>query len=176
MAVKPTKPPTDKDSDKESGKAKSAGGSDKFIILAIGLLAAGLLLGGGGTVGVLYYLGMVGGKEDSSGRQVAVVSLGAPELIDFPEANVDLKVAGCRSPYLRFRMTVEASGSARGVTTNLQPQIMDAIQQHLRSQERQQLVGTEGADRLRNDARDIINRLIAPERVNSVIFRKFVLQ
>ncbi len=172
MAVKPAKPPTDKNPD----KAKSAGPGDRNKIVAIGLLAAGLLAGGGGAVGALYYLGLIGGKDDSSGRQVAVVSLGAPELIDLPEMNVDLKVGTCRSPYLRFRMTVEASGKARGVVTDLQPQIMDAIQQHLRGQERQQLVGVEGADRLRNDARDIVNRIIAPETINSVLFKKFVLQ
>ena len=160
----------------EKKKTTVIAAGDRSKIIAIGVLALGLILGGGGTVGVLYYLGLVGGKEDSSGRQVAVVSLGSPELIDFPEMNVDLKVSTCRSPYVRFRMTIEATGNARSLVTAMQPQIADAIQQHLRSQERQQLVGTEGADRLRNEARDTINRLIAPERINSVIFKKFVLQ
>ena len=172
MAVKPAKPSAEKEPD----KVKSAVSGDKTKIIAIGVLALGLVLGGGGAIGTLYYLGLVGGKADSSGRQVAVVSLGAPEIIDLPEMNVDLKVGTCRSPYLRFRMSIEAAGSARAVVTEQQPRIMDAIQQHLRGQERQQLVGTEGADRLRNDARDAINRLIAPERINSVIFKKFVLQ
>lgn len=169
MAAKPAKPPTDKEPDKGPG-------TDKSKIIVFALMALALLAGSAGTTGTLYYLGYIGGGAESSGRQVAVVSLGAPEIIDFPELMVDLKTGTCRAPYVRFRMAVEAVGGARGTVTDLQPQIIDAVQQRLRSMERQELVGVEGADHVRNEAREVINRIIAPERVNSVIFKKFVLQ
>lgn len=173
MAAKPAKPPTDKEPDKGPGKGT---GTDKSKIIVFALMALALLAGSAGTTGTLYYLGYIGGGTESSGRQVAVVSLGAPEIIDFPELMVDLKTGTCRAPYVRFRMAVEAVGGARGTVTDLQPQIIDAVQQRLRSMERQELVGVEGADHVRNEAREVINRIIAPERVNSVIFKKFVLQ
>lgn len=173
MAAKPAKPPTDKESNKEPGKGA---GTDKPKILVFALMALALLAGSAGTTGTLYYLGYIGGHAESSGRQVAVVALGAPEIIDFPEMMVDLKTGTCRAPYVRFRMAVEAVGGARGTVTDLQPQIIDAVQQRLRSMERHELVGVEGADHVRNEAREVINRVIAPERINSVIFKKFVLQ
>jgi len=170
MAVKPAKPPAGAKND--GGK----GGGDKKRLILIALLFAGLLLGGGGTAGVLYFFGFLSG-EDKSGRKIAVVSLGQPVIVDFPEMMVDLKVGTCKSPYLRFRMAVEVTGGGGATVVNdTQAQINDAIQQHLRGRERQELVGVEGADRMRNDAREIINRLIAPERINGVIFKKFVLQ
>ncbi|MSO85474.1 MAG: flagellar basal body-associated FliL family protein [Rhodospirillales bacterium] len=142
----------------------------------IALIVVAVLLGGGGTTGVLYMLGLLG-TGDKPGRQVAVVALGAPVLVDFFEAMVDLKVGGCRSPYLRYAMTIEVpSGSDAAAVGDAQARIVDTIQQNLRSKERQELVGVEGADRMRNEAREIVNRLIAPARINGVLFKKFVLQ
>jgi flagellar FliL protein len=182
MAVTPTKPPAPggkkdaatggkKDGDPSGG---TSGGRKRLAIVA--LIVVAVLLGAGGTAGVLYMLGLLG-SGDKPGRQVAVVALGQPVLIDFPEMMVDLKVGTCRSPYLRFVMTIEVpSGGAAGAVSDAQARIVDAVQQHLRSRERQELVGVEGADRMRNEAREIVNRLVAPARINGVLFKKFVLQ
>jgi flagellar basal body-associated protein FliL len=177
MSVKPTKPPAVGNKDAAPGGTKNGGPSAKskrLVLVAVAIVA--VLAGGGGTVGVLHMLGMLGTGE-KSGRQVAVVALGAPVLVDLPEMMVDLKVGSCRSPYLRFAMRIEVtSGAAAAAVDAAQARIADDIQQHLRGKERQELVGVEGADRMRNEAREIINRLIAPERINGVLFKKFILQ
>ncbi|MBM3565693.1 MAG: hypothetical protein FJX42_06230 [Alphaproteobacteria bacterium] len=172
MAVKPKQEKAE-----EADETGNDGPDGRRRKLKLFLLLAGVLfLGAGMAGGAFYYFGLSRQSEDTSGRQVAVVSLGAPEIIDFPELMVDLRTDTCRAPYLRFRMAIEASGASRGLVTNLQPHIIDATQQYLRNQSRQDLVGVEGADRMRNDVREVINRLIAPERINSVIFKKFLLQ
>ncbi len=177
MADKPAKPAASGKKEDASGGSKKGGPSAKskrVVLIAVAVIA--LVAGIGGTVGVLHLLGLLGTAE-KSGRQVAVVALGQPVLVDMPEVMVDLKVGACRSPYLRYAMRIEVtSGAAANSVNDAQARIMDAVQQHLRGKERQELVGVEGADRMRNEARDIINRLIAPERINSVLFKKFVLQ
>ena len=177
MAITPPKPPAaagGKKKDEGSGGGEAAAKRRRLVL--VGLIVFAVLLGGGGTAGVLQLLGLLG-SGDKPGRQVAVVSLGAPVLVDFPEAMVDLKVGTCRSPYLRYAMTIEVpSGSDAAAVGDAQARILDAVQQNLRGKERQELVGVEGADRMRNESREIINRLIAPARINGVLFKKFVLQ
>jgi flagellar basal body-associated protein FliL len=180
MADKPAKPAAGGKKEKEdAASAKKGSGpspkSRRFMLIAVAVVAV-LAGGGGGTAGVLHLLGLLGTAE-KSGRQVAVVSLGQPVMVDMPEMMVDLKVGTCRSPYLRYAMRIEVtSGGAATAVNDAQARIVDAVQQHLRDKERQELVGVEGADRMRNDTREIINRLIAPERINGVLFKKFVLQ
>ncbi|MCC7017690.1 MAG: flagellar basal body-associated FliL family protein [Rhodospirillales bacterium] len=178
MAITPTKPPAPggKKDAAPGGKKDGAAPNGRKRLAIVALLVVAVLLGGGGTAGVLYMMGLLGPGE-KSGRQVAVVALGQPVLVELPEMMVDLKVGTCRSPYLRFVMAIETpSGRSASAVNDAQARIVDAVQQHLRSRERQELVGVEGADRMRNEAREIINRLVAPERINGVLFKKFVLQ
>ncbi len=177
MSVKPTKPAAGGKKDDAAGGTKAVGSQAKSKRLAlIGVAVFALVAGGGGTAGIFHMLGMLGSGE-KPGRQVAVVSLGAPVLVEMPEMMVDLKVGTCRSPYLRYAMRIEVtSGGAAAAVDAAQARILDAVQQHMRSKERQELVGVEGADRMRNETREIINRLVAPERINGVLFKKFVLQ
>ena len=175
MAAKPTKPPA-AGASKDGGKKDdgSGGGRRKRLMLALMVVGA-LLLGGGGTTGILYFFGLLGSGEPAH-RKTAVITRGAPALVDLPEALVDLKVGTCRSPYLRFIMTIDVSSENVAAVNDALPRILDAVQQHLRNKERQELVGIEGADRLRNEAREIVNRVIAPVTINGVLFKKFVLQ
>ncbi len=175
MAAKPTKSPA-AGASKDGGKKDDGSGAERRKRLMLGLMVVGaLVLGGGGTAGVLYFFGLLGSGEPAH-RKTAVLTLGAPALVDLPEALVDLKVGTCRSPYLRFIMTVEVSSESVAAVNDAMPRLQDAIQQHLRGKERQDLAGTEGADRLRNEAREIVNRVVAPVTINGVLFKKFVLQ
>lgn len=47
---------------------------------------------------------------------------------------------------------------------------------HLREQERQDLVGKTGAEKLRFDIANIINNVIQPKQVQGVLFKDFLLQ
>ena len=173
MAAKPTKPPA---ASKDAGKPDdgSVDAKRKRLMLVLAIVGA-VVLGGGATTGILYFTGLLG-PSGTSTRTTAVIALGAPTLVDLPEALVDLKVGTCRSPYLRFVMTIDVSSENVAAVNDGLARIQDAVQQHLRSKERQELVGVEGADRLRNEAREVVNRVVAPATINGVLFKKFVLQ
>lgn len=157
-----------------NGDAKSAkkGGKGKVIVLAVVAL---VILGGGAGAG-LYFTGIIGGKSQPAPKQNAVIDLGPPVYVDMPEKTVDLKVAECKSPYLRFQMTIEVPQKSQPAVAAKQIQIMDAVQQALRSFERQEVTGVEGSDRVRNASRRVIDEIIAPEKINGVLFKKFIVQ
>jgi len=156
--------------------AKPAGKG--MLFLAAGFAGA-LLLGVAIGVG-LHFLGVLGATPGSAAKpeakQTAVLEFTPPVLVELPEKLVDLKTGTCQAPYLRFQISVDVPQKVQPLVVARQVEILDAVQQHLRSRERQDLVGREGSDRLRNETRRVINELIAPEQINSVLFKKFVLQ
>lgn len=156
----------------EGAKSKKKGGKGKIIVFAL----AGLAVLAGGAGAGLYFTGFFGGKSAPAPKQTAVIDLGPPVYVEMPEKTVDLKVGECKSPYLRFQMTVEVPQKSQPAVSAKQLQIMDAVQQALRSFERQEVTGVEGADRVRNAARRVIDEIIAPDKINGVLFKKFVVQ
>jgi flagellar basal body-associated protein FliL len=149
-----------------------------MLFLAAGFAGA-LLVGVAIGVG-LHFLGLLGTTADSAAKpeakQSAVLEITPPVLVEMPEKLVDLKTGTCQAPYLRFQISVDVPQKAQPLVAARQVEILDAVQQYLRGRERQDLVGREGSDRLRNETRRLINELIAPEQINGVLFKKFVLQ
>lgn len=148
------------------------------LILAAGFAGAVLV---GVAIGVgLHFLGVLGASSGSAAKpeakQTAVIEFTPPVLVEMPEKLIDLKTGTCQAPYLRFQISVDVPMKVQPLVVARQVEILDAVQQHLRSRERQDLVGREGSDRLRNETRRLINELIAPEQINGVLFKKFVLQ
>lgn len=158
----------------DAGEGDGRAGKGKLLVIA-GIVGAVLVVGGAGAG--LYFSGLLGGGGTASdSKPAAVIEFSPPTLVDMPEKLVDLKTGTCQAPYLRFLMSVDVPKKAEPLVVGRQVEIMDAMQQLLRSRERHELVGLEGSDRLRNDARRIINEMIAPEQINGVLFKKFVLQ
>ena len=54
--------------------------------------------------------------------------------------------------------------------------ITDAIRSYLRDRERSDLVGRKGEERMRFETTQIINDLIAPSKIQGILFKEFVLQ
>jgi len=158
---------TEDDENEEANKAAGKEKKKKMILVAVGLIAAITLTGGA------YFLGTLGGNK---GQQVATLDLGAPVDYELPEIAADLKTGRCRAPFLRTVVLLQLSDSGTKAIENKQVRIMDAIRSHLRDQERQDLVGKKGTDKLRFDLANIVNNVIAPERVQAVLFKKFLLQ
>jgi len=156
--------------DDENGEAQKAATNEKkkkMIRVLIGVVAVLGLTGGA------YFLGTLGGNK---GQQVATLELGAPVDYELPEIAADLKTGRCRSPFLRTVVLLQLSDAGTKVIDKRQVRIMDAIRSHLRDQERQDLVGKTGTDKLRFDLANIVNKVIAPERVQAVLFKKFLMQ
>lgn len=154
-------------------KKKSKGGKGKLIIIAAAL--AVVLIGGGVTA---FFLLSGSGKHKE-----AHVNLPPPPpepgpmtTYDFPKILADLKTGQCRATYLSTRIMVEVGKNYTKALQTKQVKIVESVMLHLRSLERQDLVGKAGADRLRADLIAIINRFASPGKIEGVIFKEFILQ
>lgn len=153
------------DGDDEDGKP--AGGGKKKLIAIIAGVVVLLVLGGGG---IAYFLG------GSGGSQTAELVLGTPVTYELPQLKADLKTGRCRSPFLRIIIAIQLNSDDLSVLQQVEMKVLDRVQMHLREQERQDLVGKDGSNRLRLDIANFVNNTIAPARVTAVLFKEFLLQ
>ena len=140
--------------------------------IAIGLVGFIVIVG---PVG--YFMGwfhaMLGIEQEES---TALVTLGKPVNFELPQIKADLKTGLCKSPFLRAQFSVQLSSEDLKRLEQGQDKIVEQVILHLRDQERQDLVGKEGASKLRFDLVNIVNTVIAPARIHGIIFKEFVLQ
>jgi len=165
-------PEDEVDGEAESGEVPEKG-SKKKLIAIIGL--AVLVLAGGG--GAAYYLGLLDsllGKE--MGSKVAVLELGAPVRFELPMIKADLKTEKCSSALVRTVIVLEVDSQDVERMEAMKLRIMEGVSTYFRDVERQELVGRKGSDKFRYDTTRIINNMIAPARIHSLIFKEFVIQ
>lgn len=155
----------------DDGEDKKAAKKKLIIIAAAGLV---LILGGAGGA---YFAGLfdflLGAKGPS---QIAVIDLGKPVMHEFPQIKADLKTGRCRSPLLRTTFVVQMRDKDLKRVQAMELRITDAVRSYLRDRERSDLVGRAGEEKLRFDTTQIINNLIAPAKIDGILFKEFVLQ
>ena len=161
----------------EEGAAEEAeggkkGGKKKLIIIAAAVLV--LILGGAGGA---YFAGLFDSLLGAKGpSRIAVIDLGKPVLHEFPQIKADLKTGKCRSALLRTTFVIQMRDKDLKRVQAMELRISDAIRSYLRDRERSELVGSKGEERLRFDTTQIINKLIAPSKIDAILFKEFVLQ
>lgn len=144
----------------------------RIALMAVALVV--VVLGGSGAA---YYFGLFDdllGKQSSS--KIASIDLGVPVRHELPMIKADLKTGKCRSPLLRAVIVVEIGSKDLPRLEAMQLRINDAISTYLRDFERQDMVGKKGSDRFRIASANIINDLIAPSRIQALIFKEFIIQ
>ncbi len=160
------------DGENGGGKAKK-GGKGKLIAIIAAVLV--LLLGGGG--GAAWYFGVFDSVlEKKGGSRVATIDLGVPVRHELPMIKADLKTGRCKSALVRTVIVVEIGSKDLERMEAMQLRIIDAVSTYLRDYERQDMVGKKGSDRFRLDVTGIINNMIAPARIQSLIFKEFIVQ
>ena len=156
--------------EEEEGKKKDP---KKLIkLIAVGVVA--FLLIGGTTAYFMGWVHAVLGIEQA--KKVALLQLGKPVNFELPQIKADLKTGECRAPFLRARFNVQLSSEDVKRLEESQDKLMEQVILHLRDQERQDLVGKSGADKLRFDLVNIVNNVIAPSRIHGITYKEFVLQ
>ncbi len=157
---------------KGNGKKKKKGGGKKVAII----LVAAIVLLSGGAAGA-YFSGLIhtimGWEKPQS---TAAIDLGKPVIHPLPEIRTDLKTGACRSPFLRAIVHVQLSPDDLSLLQDEEARVMDAVLTHLRDQERQHVVGKAGSERLRFELVQIIDNLIQPARVHTVLFKELIVQ
>lgn len=172
-------------------KKKKKGGSKKKIILLVVILI--VLIGGG--VGAAYFMGFFsktqehtdelteteeGGLVDAEGKTVTVGEDGLIEetvYYDMEEFVVNLNVGSKRPSFLKMTISLELPGESQiPAVEEKMPRIRDSFQVYLRELRQDDLQGSAGMYRLREELLLRINKTVYPAKVNDILFKEILVQ
>ena len=161
----------DESSDKPSGKKKL------IIIIAVVLLLA---IGG---IAAAYFTGLlqpiidlITSKEATEEEEKRVDQENA---VFFPleELIVNLNTGGRKSTFLKIRISLElADGGDISRIESVMPRIMDNFQVYLRELRIEDLKGSAGMYRLREELLTRVNAAAAPAKIQDVLFKEMLVQ
>ncbi|WNK01225.1 flagellar basal body-associated FliL family protein [Thalassospiraceae bacterium LMO-JJ14] len=161
------------DPKRKKGKGSKKKSKPKLLIPILGGVFVFLVVGGG----LSFYMGWVHAVMGWERPQLhAQLELGKPVFHPLPEIRTDLKTGECRAPFMRAVIHVQLMPEDVARLQDAEMQVMDAILTHLRGQERQHVVGKEGSERLRFELVQIIQNIIRPAKVHTVLFKELVVQ
>ncbi len=157
----------------EEGKRKFSG---KFLVMFVALPLL-VLIGGGG--GAAYFFGMFDSAPVAvEGEEMAVVEPEKPKFYyDLPEMLVNLNSQKRNSQFLKLQVALEIADE--NVTETLEPQlprILDTFQIYLRELRSEDLEGSAGVYRLKEELLRRINLAITPQRVDRILFKEIIIQ
>jgi flagellar FliL protein len=164
--------PVDDKAAGEPGDGKVGGKGKLIAIVAVAVL---VIVGGGGAAA--YFTGLLDpllGRK--GGAKVATVDLGTPVTHQLPQIKADLKTGKCSAPLIRTTMVIQINSTDLPRLQGSELRVVDSIRTYLRDQERQDLVGKAGTDKLRVGLTNVINNAIQPAQIQSILFKEFVLQ
>lgn len=150
-------------------------GRSKLVLL----LAAILLLGAG--TGGLWYSGMLsgllGGGHAPSGAAARAPASRPPVFFDMPEIVANLNAPGRRSSYIKLRSKLELSGPEDAAAIQAaMPRLLDLFTTYLREMRPEELRGSAGTYRLREELIARASIAASPARVTDVLFVELLLQ
>ena len=165
--------PADSGDDGAKPKKKLPG---KVIIL--GMVLPLLLLGGGGA----YFMGVFGGGEKEmteaeKKKKAAEAKKKSMVYFQLPDMLVNLNTTGRKVHYLKISVSLELEKQedVRVVQTAM-PRIVDNFQVYLRELRVEDLRGSAGLYRLREELLLRVNKAAAPAKVNDVLFKEMLIQ
>ncbi len=184
----------DKPAEKPEGKA--GGGKKKLLLIALPLV---LVLAGAGLwfSGILPGLLGMGGQEThaeapeaghggggghgapAAGHGAAPAPAGgrAAVFFDMPEIVANLNAPGRRASYIKLRSKLELAKAEDSVAlTAAMPRLLDLFTTYLREIRPEELRGSAGTQRLREELMARANLVAAPVRINDVLFQEILVQ
>ena len=164
----------DLDEDFEPEKKKLSG---KKIVL---FFVLPILLLGGGAAGVMFSGLLDSGepaRKAAHGAPAGPVELGATVFFDLPEMLVNLNSTGRRPNYLKMKVSLELENEI-DITRmrTLSPRIIDNFQVYLRELRVEDLRGSAGIYRLREELLARVNAAVQPTKVKDVLFKDMLVQ
>ena len=144
----------------------------KLPFKLIAIAGAGLVVLAGGGPGA-YVFFHAKAEEKPAAPVVKPVAF-----FDVPEVMVNLSgAAGERAQYLKLKIVLELPDQTMGAQIQpVMPRVMDAFQTYLRELRPADLDGSGGLYRMRDELTRRINTMIAPHRINAVLFKEVVVQ
>lgn len=170
------------DDDVEGGEgAAQAGSGKKRLFIIIGVV---LLLVVGGVAGA-YFTGMLdpvvemfAGSDEPEPEVVEAPELtGDAVFYDLPEMLVNLNTGERKATFLKIRISLELSGQNDVQRVEeVMPRIIDNFQVYLRELRIEDLKGSAGMYRLREELLTRVSAAVAPVRVNDILFKEMLIQ
>jgi flagellar FliL protein len=158
----------------EGPSKKKFSGKKLILFIVLPLL---LLIGVG--VGV-YFSGLLGSDpvpEETSQEAAPPPPPAQAVFFDLPEIIVNLNSTGRRSTFLKMNISLELQNpSDIGRINEVMPRIIDNFQVYLRELRIEDLQGSAGMYRLREELLRRVNLAVRPARVRDVLFREMLVQ
>ena len=138
-----------------------------------------------GTVIGLYFSGMadsfltVGHPEDTEAATTEEKQeLPTAVFFDVPEMLINLSVkAGQKPIYFKVKVALEmATVEDADFAEKMLPRIIDSLQFYLREMRLEEIQGSVGTYRLKEEIQTRLNRILAPVKVNDVLFKEILIQ
>ena len=159
--------------DATPGKAKKGGKKKLFMVAAPVLLI--VVLAGLWFTGILPgLLGMNHAKAEEHGKEAAAH---VPVFVELPEMVANLNAPGRRASFVKLKARVElAKAEDQAGFTAALPRVVDLFQTYLREMRPEELHGSAGTYRLREELLTRANIAVAPARVVDVLFSELLVQ
>lgn len=166
------------DDDVDAPDQKKVSGK-RLIIFAVAILL--LVIGGG--VGAAFMLGLFGGEpppvaEEGAVQDVAPIQQASRAFFfEVPDLIVNLNTSGRKSTFLKIKIALELEGSQDVDRINdVLPRIVDNFQVYLRELRVDDLNGSAGMYRLREELLRRVNLAARPVKVRDVLFKEMLVQ
>ena len=162
----------------ETVEAKPKKSKKKLLLI----LALVLLLGGGGA-GV-FFSGILGGKKTddaAAGKADADTQTAAAETVgvfhELPDILINVDGNGKASHFLKLKVVLEVGTKAdEDALDKVMPRVIDQFQTYLREMRTDDLKGSAGMYRLRQELLTRVSVAVKPVVVKDVLFRDFLIQ
>ena len=127
---------------------------------------------------VLYFLGVFGGGEhEPTAEEKKQQELANLKFVDFPDILVNLNTGTRKDKFLKLVITFEVTDeeTAKMIET-MQPRLVDQFQTYLRELRIEDLQGSEGVHRLREELLKRTNQELSPNKVHDILFKDILVQ
>lgn len=149
--------------------------SGKRIVLFIVLPLLVVLAGGGAGV---YYSGILGSKTPAAdGAKKEAEAQRTAIFFDIPDLLVNLNTSGKRTSFLKLKVALElGKPEDQKILEQVLPRVIDNFQVYLRELRAEDLRGSAGLYRLREDLLSRAQTAAAPAEVKDVLFKEMLIQ
>ena len=165
------------DADGEESEDKDSGAGSKKLIIIIAAVVL-LLIGGGAAA---YFMGLFDSSsettesEPSSDSKKAALDLAF--FHDLPDITVNLNSKGRKQSVMKLKISLEVSSPDEIPKLQaLMPRVIDNFQVYLRELRLDDLKGSAGIYRLREELLMRVNAAISPAKVKAVLFKEMLVQ
>ncbi|PPR65095.1 MAG: Flagellar FliL protein [Alphaproteobacteria bacterium MarineAlpha4_Bin2] len=164
------------DDELEDGEEAGSGGGLKKLLLFVGAPVILLVVG----VAVAYFLGLFDSLFNEASEEVAVEGekVDSPgHFLELEEMLVSMGQAGRRSSFLKLRISLELEKveDEPGVVA-VMPRIIDNFQMFLRGLRIEELQGSHGLYRVKEELLVRVNAATNPIKIKDVLFKEMLLQ